>query len=226
VSLSSSRQGLGKTLQVLALIAASLKQNVSSDGASGGGVGKLTLNLKSKVLNPKRIAPTLIVCPLSVITNWEQQVLHHFAPSQLLTHYTYHGPNRLRDCTQLRQYDIIITTYNILSQEYDASCAALGLEDSSESEDDDDAPFKALKKKVVKKKKNKKRIDAAQAAASAAAAAVFQASDELESAEPRRAPLFEIDFFRIILVSRPHTMERRDWALPVECTRMNMLLVR
>lgn len=76
----------------------------------------MTLSLKSKILNPKRIAPTLIVCPLSVITNWEQQILHHFNPNQMLTYYTYHGPNRLRDVTVLRQYDIIITTYNILSQ--------------------------------------------------------------------------------------------------------------
>jgi len=201
-------QGLGKTLQVLALVAASLKQNVGADGNATNS-GKITLSLKSKTLNPRRTAPTLIVCPLAVITNWEQQILHHFNPNQMLTYYTYHGPNRLRDVSQLRQYDILITTYNILSQEYDISCAALGIEDASDTDSDEEDRFAALKKKTKKKKrKDKKKIDERQAAASAAAAAAFNASDDPESSEPRRAPLFEIDFFRIIL-DEAHVIRER-----------------
>ncbi len=114
--------GLGKTLQVLSLIASSLRQNVSSSEANSN---KLTLKLKrpsaaaassASSSSSRLTAPTLIVCPLSVITNWEQQVLHHFHPAQCLTVYTYHGPNRSRDVNQLKGYDLIITTYNILSQ--------------------------------------------------------------------------------------------------------------
>ena len=117
--LSSFLRVSGKTLQVLSLIATSLRQNVPSSDASSN---KLTLKLKRPGAPTGRgggapTTPTLIVCPLSVITNWEQQVLHHFHPAQCLTVYTYHGTNRTRDVQQLKGYDLIITTYNILSQE-------------------------------------------------------------------------------------------------------------
>lgn len=141
-------------------------------------------------------------------------MLHHFHPSQCLTYYTYHGPNRLRDVAQLKQYDLIITTYNILSQEYEVSQAALGLGDAAdedESDDDDDA-FKNLRKKKKAKAPAKKKGQSAGAIAAAAAlAAATEQEAELGgpvSTKPKAAPLFEIDFFRIIL-DEAHVIRER-----------------
>ena len=180
------------------------------------GSNKLTLSLKrgSLATHKRQQGPTLIVAPLSVVTNWSSQILHHFHPAQCLTHYTYHGPNRLRDVHQLKQYDVIITTYNILSQEYEVSQAALGLtgaDGESESDDDDDA-FKTLRKKKKSKATAKKKGQSAGAIAAAAAlAAATEQEAELGgpvSTKPRAAPLFEIDFFRIIL-DEAHVIRER-----------------
>jgi SNF2 family DNA or RNA helicase len=57
---------------------------------------------------------TLIVCPLSTVSNWEDQLIAHTAPDSL-DFYVYHGPNRTTDARRLAKYDVVITTYNILA---------------------------------------------------------------------------------------------------------------
>ncbi|KAJ1892757.1 hypothetical protein LPJ66_006152, partial [Kickxella alabastrina] len=59
---------------------------------------------------------TLIVCPLSTMGNWEEQVATHVRPCTL-TVQAYHGPTRVRDPKKLCQYDIVLTTYNVLQSE-------------------------------------------------------------------------------------------------------------
>jgi len=202
--LLADEMGLGKTLQVLSLVATSLTKGVStaSDGSN---------KLKFKTGSARPHAPTLIVCPLSVITNWEQQVLHHFNPSTPLSYYTYHGPSRSRDVQALRGYDLIITTYNILAQEFEASQAALGLEDAEDdSDDEDDDPFKSLQKKRKTPAKKKKQTAGAMAAAAALAAANEADTEALAAGgRPKAAPLFEIDFFRVIL-DEAHSIRTRQ----------------
>ncbi|KAI1622935.1 SNF2 family N-terminal domain-containing protein [Exophiala viscosa] len=83
--------GLGKTIQVISLIMA----DPHKDGQ-----------------------PTLIVAPLSVMSNWSQQASHHvkekFAPRVL----TYHGQgNKDLSPEQFKEYDIVITTYQTMTQE-------------------------------------------------------------------------------------------------------------
>ena len=58
---------------------------------------------------------TLIVAPLSTVTNWEDQILTHTKPDSLKV-YVYHGANRIRDPLKLAEYDVVITTYSILAQ--------------------------------------------------------------------------------------------------------------
>jgi SNF2 family DNA or RNA helicase len=131
-----------------------------------------------------RQAPTLIVCPLSVITNWEEQIKEHFHPSHPLKYYTYHGPNRMRDVNQLATYDVIITTYNVISQEY--GIYTIGNEDDDEQEDDfgdtGAAATTASKKRASKKRKKGK-----------SAAASMLAFDTKE------ATLFGMEFWRVVL---------------------------
>ncbi|WWC94582.1 hypothetical protein V866_001429 [Kwoniella sp. B9012] len=84
--------------------------------ADGMGLGK-TLAMLSLVLATKKDkGPTLIVCPLSVLSNWEKQIGDHVAHGQM-THYTYHGASKGVTAKTLDQYDVIITTYNAVSAE-------------------------------------------------------------------------------------------------------------
>jgi SWI/SNF-related matrix-associated actin-dependent regulator of chromatin subfamily A3 len=81
--------GLGKTLQVISVILQ-------------GGPGT-----------------TLIMAPVSVMSNWAQQIERHVKKENALKVLTYHGSNRKRMThEQFSEYDVVITTYGTLSTEY------------------------------------------------------------------------------------------------------------
>ncbi|KAJ2628504.1 hypothetical protein GGF44_004470, partial [Coemansia sp. RSA 1694] len=72
---------------------------------------------------------TLIICPLSTLGNWEEQVQTHISPRSLSV-YAYHGNTRARDPKQLCHYDIVLTTYNVLQIEYRREIQQLVAEDT------------------------------------------------------------------------------------------------
>lgn len=61
---------------------------------------------------------TLIVCPLSVLSNWTDQICSHIHTDVSLQVYMYYGAERLRDVNFLRQQDIVLTTYPTLTNDY------------------------------------------------------------------------------------------------------------
>ncbi|KAK9767591.1 hypothetical protein K7432_002478 [Basidiobolus ranarum] len=63
---------------------------------------------------------TLIICPLSVVANWEEQFSLH-VKKNVLSVYVYHGNNRNTNPRALAKYDVVITTYNVLALEYSRS---------------------------------------------------------------------------------------------------------
>jgi non-specific serine/threonine protein kinase len=85
--------GLGKTIQVLTLL---LHERREKSGPLG---------------------PTLLICPTSLLGNWEHEAAR-FAPSLRL--YTHHGPRRASgsDFFQIRQeHDLILTTYSLAGRD-------------------------------------------------------------------------------------------------------------
>ncbi|CRK42187.1 hypothetical protein BN1723_016021, partial [Verticillium longisporum] len=72
-----------------------------------------TLGLTKLKRNAKT---TLLVCPLTTIFNWEEQIKQHIQPGKF-SYYVYHGATRIRDVEQLAQYDLVITTYGSISTE-------------------------------------------------------------------------------------------------------------
>jgi len=85
--------GLGKTLQIISLIAGNSK---SPNGASLG--------------------PTLIVCPLAVMNNWVEQIQNHCTRGAL-RFLEYHGQDRIGDPDYLKDFHVVITTYDIVQRE-------------------------------------------------------------------------------------------------------------
>lgn len=82
--------GLGKTVQLIALIV-------------GGGPGT-----------------TLIIAPVSVMSNSSKQIEQHVDLLHALKVLTWYGPNRKRNMTaaEFREYDVVITAYGTLAQEH------------------------------------------------------------------------------------------------------------
>ena len=87
--------GLGKTLEMISLLVA--------DNEKAG----------------RRTGTTLIVAPLSVMSNWSGQIALHIHEDRALSVYTYHGSGRTKmSATEFSQYDVVITTYQTLATDY------------------------------------------------------------------------------------------------------------
>nr|KAF6378326.1 helicase like transcription factor [Myotis myotis] len=72
----------------------------------------------SKKTDVERPRTTLIICPLSVLSNWIDQFGQHIKSDVHLNFYVYYGPDRIRDPALLSKQDIVLTTYNILTHDY------------------------------------------------------------------------------------------------------------
>lgn len=90
--INADDMGLGKTIQTIALIAADPKANSQ---------------------------PTLILAPLSVMSNWSGQIESHIDPEKPMRVLTYHGKSKQKQGPKdFQQYDVVISTYETMSSEY------------------------------------------------------------------------------------------------------------
>jgi SWI/SNF-related matrix-associated actin-dependent regulator of chromatin subfamily A3 len=58
------------------------------------------------------------VCPLSVLGNWETQMAEHCVRGTLSA-YTYYGNTRNVDPEVLKAYDVVLTTYQTVSSDFE-----------------------------------------------------------------------------------------------------------
>lgn len=103
--------GLGKTIEILALIAS------TKDEARRFGDEKVVRKNAGESNIVRNTKSTLLVSPLSAVKNWEDQAKEHLEPDALSS-YVYHGTNRTQNMYELSKYDIVITTYGTLAADY------------------------------------------------------------------------------------------------------------
>ncbi|KAF1992552.1 hypothetical protein K402DRAFT_321355 [Aulographum hederae CBS 113979] len=103
--LLADMMGLGKTLSILALITATKEEAFSFSQSV------LSQQLPGVERNSKA---TLLVCPLSTISNWQEQMNVHLTPVALRT-CIFHGPKRTNNMLELIMSDIVLTTYQTLA---------------------------------------------------------------------------------------------------------------
>ncbi|KAI5856704.1 SNF2 family N-terminal domain-containing protein [Durotheca rogersii] len=89
--------GLGKTLQSIALILS---------------------NRKPEDKHPGVEKTTLVVAPLALIRQWEAELKEKVTEPHRLKVLVHHGPQRSKRFEDLRRYDVVITTYQILVSEH------------------------------------------------------------------------------------------------------------
>ncbi|KAL4368957.1 hypothetical protein GQ457_05G029520 [Hibiscus cannabinus] len=148
-------QGLGKTVSTIALI---LNERPSSSKASSQDMGKVdleTLNLDddeevkpdsdnnqvmSNIASNKSSSPpgqakgrpaagTLIVCPTSVLRQWANELQNKVTSEANLSFLVYYGTSRTKDPFELAKYDVVLTTYSIVSMEVPKQSSVHGDDD-------------------------------------------------------------------------------------------------
>lgn len=102
--------GLGKTLSILSLVAATVSD------AHAFKIKQPTKELEEKGVR-RNAQGTLIVCPTSVLSNWTEQIAAHVRKGKL-TYCVYHGPSRIQDVQQLAKFDVVFTTYGTVASEW------------------------------------------------------------------------------------------------------------
>ncbi|XP_053565972.1 helicase-like transcription factor isoform X2 [Bombina bombina] len=61
---------------------------------------------------------SLVICPLSVLSNWVDQLEQHVKPEANLNTYVYYGPGRSKDPAVLSAQDVVLTTYSVVTSDY------------------------------------------------------------------------------------------------------------
>lgn len=99
--------GLGKTLQTISLILLNQKPEKDSE--------QWTKSME------KVEKTTLVVAPLALIRQWEQEIKDKVSKLNGLKVLVHHGPQRTKRFQDLAEYDVVITTYQILVSDHGAS---------------------------------------------------------------------------------------------------------
>ncbi|MDN3937543.1 DEAD/DEAH box helicase [Arthrobacter sp. YD4] len=77
------------------------------------GLGK-TLQIIGLLAHAVRSGPSLVVCPASTLANWKRE-LSVFAPH--LDVHIHQGPRRFGGTSQLRPFDVVLTSYETMAQD-------------------------------------------------------------------------------------------------------------
>ncbi|KAG0721408.1 Transcription termination factor 2 [Chionoecetes opilio] len=121
--------GLGKTLMMLALIlrhqelvnegilvddfSSFKEEQESGDEDTGGWFSKKSGQSRFSLIPSNG---TLVVCPASLLGQWEGEVKKHVRRGSLQV-LVYHGNARERSVRSLAQFDLVVTTYQIVARE-------------------------------------------------------------------------------------------------------------
>lgn len=67
--------------------------------------------------NKRPAAGTLVICPASVLRQWARELDEKVSEEHKLSVLIYHGGNRTREPSELAKYDVVLTTYAIVTIE-------------------------------------------------------------------------------------------------------------
>jgi len=98
--------GLGKTIQSISLMLINPRPPKTS-----------VVDDDKKALSNRVDKGTLVVGPLALIKQWEAEIKNRVHDSHKLKVCVHHGPQRTKRFEDLRKYDVVITTYQILVSE-------------------------------------------------------------------------------------------------------------
>ncbi|KAJ1529659.1 hypothetical protein ONE63_006419 [Megalurothrips usitatus] len=107
--------GLGKTLSMISLILKDIENKENSDDSGSDSDDDSPRWMSAKHSQMPR-GGTLVVCPASLIAQWEREILKR-VKKRALSVELYHGTKRETKPRRLARSDVVITTYNLVSRE-------------------------------------------------------------------------------------------------------------
>ena len=109
----ADEMGLGKTLEILSLVADAESLDAALAFARKAPPPHCSGGMVKPVMNSRA---TLLVCPLSTMYNWKEQLERHLG--QHLKWINYHGNNRKSITVKdLANNDLVITTYQMIQMD-------------------------------------------------------------------------------------------------------------
>lgn len=91
-----------------------LKKEICQDMSNMSSIENKNFLMQTK---GRPSAGTLIVCPTSVLRQWADELQNKVTSKANLSVLVYHGSNRTKDPYELAKYDVVLTTYSIVSME-------------------------------------------------------------------------------------------------------------
>uniref|UniRef100_K3W4X7 RanBP-type and C3HC4-type zinc finger-containing protein 1 n=1 Tax=Globisporangium ultimum (strain ATCC 200006 / CBS 805.95 / DAOM BR144) TaxID=431595 RepID=K3W4X7_GLOUD len=108
--------GMGKTMMMLSLAVYQKHSHGRPDEDDEAAMAP-TLALSTQRRRKQIPSKTLIVCPLSLLHQWKNEIDERFR-ANTLTYHVYYGDER-EHTHAIRKSDIVLTTYGVLSKEYE-----------------------------------------------------------------------------------------------------------
>ncbi|KAG6820007.1 hypothetical protein H0H93_006553 [Arthromyces matolae] len=166
--------GLGKTIQTLTrIVEGRARKSDRDDGFA---------------------ATTLVVCPLALIGQWASEISKM---AENVTVTKHHGTKRTSDPNKLRQYRVVVTTYDVVKSEYDAY---LG-----ESKDESQT-----------KVKKKASANSDEGSSDSGIKSALAKKPKKNKPAPKKTALFEVNWFRIVL-DEAHTIKNVKTKAALSC---------
>ncbi|KAL1931799.1 hypothetical protein VTP01DRAFT_9943 [Rhizomucor pusillus] len=159
--------GLGKTIQTIGLIASTMQ----------------TPEAKRRT--------TLVVTPLALVRQWAREIAAKTDPGTINV-LIYHGPNRAKDASKFFDYDVVITTYQVVASD-------LPNKESSK----DRTKLEDILKSETSSVCTEEEIDTASS-----------------STQQTRGPLLQFDWYRVVLDEAQY-IKNRATRSAISCTELS-----
>ncbi|KAL2343988.1 hypothetical protein Fmac_005273 [Flemingia macrophylla] len=132
------------------------ESNICEYKSSRSPVKSMNLSVQAK---GRPSAGTLIVCPTSVLRQWAEELRSKVTSRANLSVLVYHGSNRTKDPYEVAKYDVVLTTYSIVSMEVPKQPLADKDDEERGVSEDHAVPSRKRKPPSNSSKSGKKRLD-------------------------------------------------------------------
>ncbi|XP_065868604.1 helicase-like transcription factor CHR28 [Euphorbia lathyris] len=150
----------------------------------------LEVSTSSRAFSRKRpAAGTLVVCPASVLRQWARELEDKVANEAKLTYLTYHGGTRTKDPVELAKFDVVLTTYAIVTNEVPKQ----PIVDEDEVDEKDEEKYGLSSEFSINNKRKKKIINVSKKRKKG------QKGIDGSSVDYDSGPLARVAWFRVIL---------------------------